>query len=214
MGSTPAQATQAIQEGMNEEWVKDEQPQHEVDLSEYFISKYPIINQQYQVFIHGTNYQPPKGWKNGNYPASKEDHPVVNVSWDDATEYCRWLYSKTGKPYRLPTEAEWEKAARGVEGRVYPWGNHFDKQYASASKGSLDTNRIGSISPQSDSPYGCVDMLGNIFEWCIDWHNKDEYKEHCRSDIKNPKGPKIGTTRVVRGGIYTLGQWSVRSRVS
>jgi len=207
MGSTQAQATQAIKDGMNEEWVKDEQPQHEVDLSEYFISKYSIINQQYQVFIRETNYQPPKGWQNENYPASKRDHPIVNVSWDDAMEYCRWLSSKTGKLYRLPTEAEWEKAARGVDGRVYPWGNYFDKQYASASKGSGDTNRVGSVSPQSDSPYGCADMLGNIFEWCADWHNKDEYKE---GNVKNPKGPKIGTTRVVRGGIYTLGQWSVR----
>src|SRR5574341_345122 len=209
MGSTQAQIEQAIKDGLNEEWAQDEQPQHEVYLSEYFISKHPISNRQYQMFIQETNYQHPKDWPDKNYPPLKGDHPVVNISWQDAIEYCGWLYSKTGKPYRLPTEAEWEKAARGVDGRVYPWGRHFDEQYASANKAIGDTNPVGFLSPQSDSPYGCTDMLGNIFEWCADWHDKNQYKKH-NSDVRDPKGPKTGTTRVVRGGVYALGKWSVR----
>jgi formylglycine-generating enzyme required for sulfatase activity len=209
MGSTQEQAKQAIHEGLNEDWAQDEQSQHEVELSEYFIGRYPITNEQYQFFITETGYKPPTDWLHSAIPALKEQYPVVNVSWEDTMEYCRWLSDQTGKPYRLPTEAEWEKAARGVDGRVYPWGRYFRREYSTDRKSDGGLTPVGQFSPETDSPYGCADMLGNVLQWCLDWYNTNEYKLH-DSMVRDPKGPPNGTTKVIRGGIYTLGPWSMR----
>jgi formylglycine-generating enzyme required for sulfatase activity len=97
-----------------------------VALSEYSISKYPITNREYQDFVKKVGYNPPPGWDGDQYPIERGDHPVVRVSWDDVLEYCKWLSTETNKAYRLPTEAEWEKAASGPDGNIYPWGNEFD----------------------------------------------------------------------------------------
>ncbi len=97
---------------------------------------------------------------------SKEDHPVVNVTWHDAVAYCKWLAGVTGKAYRLPSEAEWEKAARGTDGRIYPWGDEWHRMRCNASGGKRGgTTRVGNYSPLGDSPYGCADMVGNVCEW-------------------------------------------------
>ncbi|MCC7188014.1 MAG: SUMF1/EgtB/PvdO family nonheme iron enzyme [Anaerolineales bacterium] len=229
MGSTKEQAAQAIKEGADKDWVQREQPQHTVDLSEYSIGKYPITNREYQAFVRdGGN--PPRGWDGDQFPPEKGSHPVVNVSWDDATAYCKWLGEKTKKNYRLPTEAEWEKAARwrphpspsgrgdGGEGEgeslIYPWGNNFDTKNANTGEAKIgDTSDVGKFSPQGDSPYGCADMSGNVWEWCNDWFDEKEYKNRVDRITKDPQGPKDGTNRSLRGGSWSSNEEGARVAV-
>ncbi len=202
MGSMPAQAAQAMKDGAKKNWVEWEQPQQTVELSEYSIGKYPITNREYQAFVKETVRTPPRGWDADQYPSEKSDHPVVNVSWDDATAYCRWLSEKTKKLYRLPTEAEWEKAARGEDGRMWSWGNEFGIKNANTAELKLnDTTPVGQFSPQGDSPFGCSDMIGNVWEWCADWFDENEYKKRT-GDVKDPQGQEKGSTRVLRGGSF------------
>ena len=201
MGSTPEQAQRAIKDGADKNWVEYEQPRHTVELSEYFIGKYPITNQQYQAFIK-EGAKSPEGWDGDQYPQGKDAHPVVNVSWEDAIAYVKWLNEKTKKNYRLPTEAEWEKAARGEDGRIWSWGNEFGEKNANTAELKLnDTTPVGQFSPQGDSPYGCADMIGNVWEWCNDWFDEKEYKNR-KDGVKDPQGPQTGTSRVLRGGSF------------
>jgi len=143
----------------------EETPQHEINLSAYTIGKYPITHAQYAEFIkREKQHEAPKkvGWFLREPPANKLDHPVVGVSWDDAQAYCRWLSQQSGRTYRLPTEAEWEKAARGPEGHLYPWGNQWEAERCNT--GSDETMPIIAY-PAGVSPYGCYDMAGNVQEW-------------------------------------------------
>ncbi len=142
MGSTPEQIDESVKSGGEEEFIISERYQHVVELSEYFIGKYPVMNQEYLAFVKDTGYHPPDGWENNNYPQDMAKYPVVNVTWYDAGAYCGWLSSLTGKLYRLPSEAEWEKAARGMDGRVWPWGNIFNNKYANTSESGF-----GNITP-------------------------------------------------------------------
>ena len=193
-------------------WIQFELPAHEVELSEYQIGKYPITNREYQFFVRDTGHVPPRGWDGEQYPVNKGDHPAVNVSWEDATAYCAWLSKKTRKSYRLPTEAEWEKASRGSapDERIYPWGNEFDPQKANtAEAGFNDTTPVGKFSPQGDSPFGCADIVGNVWEWCADWVDDSGYKQGGEA-AKDPKGPDHGKFRVSRGGSYFSYQWLSR----
>jgi formylglycine-generating enzyme required for sulfatase activity len=145
----------------------DEQPQHYLHLPDYSIAKTPVTNVQYLAFVQSKGQKPPKYWKGGKPPGDKEDHPVVGVSWEDAMAYCNWLAEAMGKAYRLPSEAEWEKAARGADGRIWPWGNEWDEKRCNTREGGPgDSTPVGQYSPGGDSPYGCVDMAGNVFEWC------------------------------------------------
>jgi formylglycine-generating enzyme required for sulfatase activity len=205
MGTTKEQAEKVLVEVSNkndwQKWLAWEQPQHEVELSEYLIGKYPITNREYQFFVREGG-KAPQDWDDGQYPPDKGGHPVVNVSWNDAQAYGQWLSQKTGKHYRLPTEAEWEKAARGDDGRIYPWGDQFDPTKANIDETKIgDTSPVGQFSPQGDSPYGCADMAGNVWEWCADWFDENEYEKR-KSIIKDPPGPEKGSYRVVRGGSF------------
>ncbi len=175
----------------------DEKPQRTVELSEYLIGKYPVTNLEYQAFVRDAKYEAPRDWKRDQFPAKKGDHPVVEVSWYDASAYCKWLSEKTGKQYRLPTEAEWEKAARGTDGREYPWGNIIDFKKAHTLESGRGTTDVRKFSPQGDSPYECADMLGNVLEWVNDWYSGTYYEN---SSSSNPLGPNSGTERVQRGG--------------
>ncbi|WKZ44022.1 MAG: SUMF1/EgtB/PvdO family nonheme iron enzyme [Anaerolineales bacterium] len=216
MGSTKEQAAQAIKDGADKDWVQNEQPQHTVELSEYSIGKYPITNREYQAFLREAKYSPPRGWDGDQFPADKGSHPVVNVSWNDASAYCKWLSEKTKKNYRLPTEAEWEKAARGEDGRIYPWGNNFDPKKANTAESKVgDTTDVGKFSSNDpaqsgDSPYGCADMAGNVWEWCNDWFDQKEYKNRADKITKDPQSPQKGDVRVLRGGSFYGHRWSAR----
>jgi formylglycine-generating enzyme required for sulfatase activity len=192
-------------------WLQFELPSHAVELSGYQISKYPITNREYQFFVKETGLVPPRGWDSEQYPLDKGDHPVVNVSWEEATAYCAWLSEKTNKSYRLPTEAEWEKASRGfIDDRIYPWGNQFDSHNANTAEAGInDTTPVGKFSPQGDSPFSCADMAGNVWEWCADWVDHSGYP-HEGGVLKDPKGPADGKVRVSRGGSYFSYQWLTR----
>ncbi len=141
-----------------------ETPQHQVDVPAYQIGRYPVTNRQYAEFIkreRRASYRD-LGWRSPQPAADQLDHPVVGVSWHDARAYCDWLHRETGRRYRLPTEAEWEKAARGAEGRCYPWGN--DWQDGHCHHRGNKTMPVTAY-PQGASVYGCCDMLGNVQEW-------------------------------------------------
>jgi formylglycine-generating enzyme required for sulfatase activity len=144
----------------------NEQPQHTLSLPDYYLAKTPVTNAQYAAFVQATTYhRQPGGWEHGKPPKGREDHPVVNVTWHDAVTYCRWLSEVTGRPYRLPSEAEWEKGARGSDGRIYPWGNQWDaKRCNTRESGKRDTTPVGAF-PEGASPYGLLDMAGNVWEW-------------------------------------------------
>jgi formylglycine-generating enzyme required for sulfatase activity len=173
----------------------DEQPQHRVYLSDYYIGIYEVTNRQYAVFAKETGL-------NFALMAGREDHPVTNISWNDANTFSAWLSRKIGRIVSLPTEAQWEKACRGTDGRIYPWGNEFDIQKLnSAENGVKDTTRVSSYSPRGDSPYGISDMSGNVWEWTQDWYSDKEYsRSSITQPITNPTGPQTGIARVLRGG--------------
>jgi formylglycine-generating enzyme required for sulfatase activity len=154
----------------------------------------------------------------GGTPGS-EGYPLQGVNWDSAVAYCNWLSAKTGQTYRLPTEAEWEKAARGTDQRRYPWGNEIDHSVANfvgaqaydtgLPVGFFDGSRRGDIQTRSNaSPYGVLDMAGNVMEWTADWYSRDYYSVSPRF---NPKGPETGAYRVVRGGAFNLDPSELRT---
>jgi formylglycine-generating enzyme required for sulfatase activity len=182
-----------------------EQPQHTLSLPDYYLAKTPLTNAQYAAFVQATGHQQPEHWKGGKPPSGKEDHPVVYVSWYDAVAYCNWLSEGTGRPYRLPSEAEWEKGARGTDGRIYPWGNQWDAERCNNKEGGKgDTTPVGAY-PQGASPYGPLDMAGNVWEWTRSLWGKD-WKE---PSFKYPYDPDDGREdleaegyRVLRGGSW------------
>jgi formylglycine-generating enzyme required for sulfatase activity len=140
------------------------------------------------IVYEGDQYRPKSGY---------EDHPVTSVSWYGAQSYCQWA----GKS--LPTEAQWEKAARGTDGRIWPWGSDWDEDKVnSKDTGPGHTTAVGSY-PDGTSPYGCMDMAGNAWEWVADWYQRDYYQA---APDRNPRGPNQGAYRVVRGGSWALPQ--------
>lgn len=174
-----------------------EEPQRSVTLDAYLIGKYHITNSQYALFVEDTKYRYPLFWNDERF--NGETCPVVGVSWYDATNFSEWLSHLTGKDYRLPTEAEWEKAARGTDGREYPWGNEWDASKANTAESRLKKlTPVGSY-PDGISPFGCYDMAGNAYDWCSDWFHIDTYKY---SDPINPIGAAEGRRKVIRGASW------------
>ncbi len=197
----------------------DEHPQHRIHIPEFYIAKTPLTNAQYAAFVKGTKHDIPKHWEKGEIPSDKENHPVVYVSWRDAIAFCEWLSQETGQSFCLPTEAEWEKAARGTGGRIYPWGdNSPTSELCNFNNNVRDTTPVGQYSPQGDSPYGCVDMAGNVWEWTRSLWGKDREKP----DFGYPYDPDDGrenpqagneVRRVLRGGAFVYNQRLARCAV-
>ncbi len=168
---------------------EDEVPVHQVHLDAFYIDKYEVTNAKYRQFLKTTNHRKPYGWEDKNF--NRDNQPVVGVSWEDAIVYCEWAAK------RLPTEAEWEKAARGEDELMFPWGPNWHKQNAnSADAGKKKTVSVGS-HPQGISPYGVHDMAGNVWEGCADWYVSNYYLISPKS---NPPGPVTSNARVIRGG--------------
>ncbi len=181
---------------MGSDRAPDEQPARLVYLDAFYIDRFPVTNAEYAKFIRDTGYPPPANWEQyGNVlPPGRGDHPVSHVCWFDARDYAAWA----GK--RLPTEAEWEKAARGPDGRQYPWGDQFNSLCCNTDESEFwDTTAVDAFVPQGQSPYGVADMSGNVWEWVADWYDREYYRV---APERNPPGPVTGTTKVVRGGAW------------
>lgn len=185
-----------------------ELPQHTVTLDAYRIGTYPLTVAEYACFVTATQRSAPSGNPTWGQQTERADHPVVNVSWEDVVAYAQWLSQMTGRPWRLPTEAEWEKAARGTDGRVYPWGNQWEKTRANTSDGGAGTTTpVGAYVDQGDaSPYGAHDLAGNVWEWCSTRHRRYPYKsDDGREDMSGRTD-----ARVLRGGAWNSAPQFVR----
>jgi formylglycine-generating enzyme required for sulfatase activity/RsiW-degrading membrane proteinase PrsW (M82 family) len=220
MGSTVAQVDYAlalcseyIGDQCKRSWFEDERPQHTVYLDAFYIDKTEVTNAQCQACVEAGVCDAPSDTTYYD-DADYAQHPVVYASWNDADAYCRWA----GK--RLPTEAEWEKAARGTDGWTYPWGNTFDgselnfcdkncpyKLDASVDDGYAGTAPVGSYQGGASS-YGALDMVGNVYEWVADWYDPGYYNQ---SPGRNPPGPDSGEKRVLHGGSWGNDPSFVRS---
>ncbi len=205
-----------------------ERPVHVVELDSFYIARYEMTNGEWKKFRDDPGYEDAKFWPEGRIvpkdqspywndarnhgggTPDSDNYPLLGVNWDSAAAYCNWLSSKTRKKYRLPTEAEWEKAARGTDQRRYPWGNEIDHSYANyvgaqpfdtgSIVGFYDSSKRGAVETRSNkSPYGAYDMAGNVMEWCQDWYSRNYYSFSPRKD---PKGPATGAYRVLRGGTF------------
>jgi formylglycine-generating enzyme required for sulfatase activity len=186
----------------------DEKPQHKVYLDAFLIGKYEVTNAQYHAFVKATAHRLPENccdpkyniWRGDVMMDGVGDLPMINVSWDDAAAFCNWAGG------RLPTEAEWEKAARGSDGRMFPWGNEAPS--GNRANYSFDPISIwdgpASLAKKDQyeygrSPYGVYEMSGNVWEWTQDWYDENYYKN---SPAKNPVGPLTGEARVMRGASW------------
>jgi len=185
----------------SEEGAIDAKPMRKVYLDSYYIDKYEVTFYQFFAFIDQTGHRKERlaGYLSSTVTEDmplfiQPFNPIVGVSWDDAVDYCRW------KGKRLPTEAEWEKAARGTDGRKWPWGNDEQSEYANllGNDGELYTAPVNKFS-RDVSPYGVHDMAGNVMEWAADWFNQDSYR---LLPVDNPVGVPNGERRIIRGASW------------
>jgi len=172
MGTSEEQVYELLaKEDWAHEWYDNdlfmvEQPYHLLSMPEFAIAQKPVTNFEYFQFVWNSGYRAPRGWKGLHFADGEGDHPVVGVSREDALAFVAWLNKELKAKYRLPSEAEWELASRGTDGRIYPWGNEFDPWRCNTSEsGKRGTTPVGSYSPSGDSPYGVMDVVGNVWEW-------------------------------------------------
>jgi formylglycine-generating enzyme required for sulfatase activity len=206
-----------------EDGEEDERPVHRAYVDEFYSGTHPVTNAEYAQFVRDTGHRSPAirvlplmvssaletefreraasyFWNNGTPPEGRDHHPVTLVGYEDAVAYCGWLAIKTSKPIRLPTEAEWERAARGgLEGKRYPWGDALDPAYAhflpnEGMKAQRGTAAVGSYPANG---FSLFDMAGNVWQWVSDWYASAYYQ---RAQYLNPQGPDSGSMRIVRGG--------------
>jgi formylglycine-generating enzyme len=174
----------------------DEKPVHRVWVDGFELGAHQVTNAEYGRLVAATSAPTPAYWKDANFNDPRM--PVVAVSWQEAASYCEWLSAATGKLYRLPTEAEWERAARGgAEGLLYPWGDAPPEMVPDYGKRwKLGPERVGLYPPNG---YGLYNLGDNVHEWCADWYHDGYY---ARSAERNPQGPKSGSRRASRGGSW------------
>jgi formylglycine-generating enzyme required for sulfatase activity len=203
---------------------EDERPVHRVYVTEFFIGRFPVTQDEYARFVRATSYPPPavrslplvaSGGReslfmelaaayvwNDTPPPGRGSHPVVLVRYEDALAYCRWMSDQFDRVVRLPTEAEWEKAARGgIDAQRYPWGDEIDPSRCNfladpSAKRQRGTRPTGTYSPNA---YGLYDVCGNVWEWVADWYSGDYYAS---GETRDPRGPETGRMRIVRGGSW------------
>lgn len=249
MGSTQKEVNEQIDANPNADkrLFERQLKRHKVLLDEFRISRYPITNKQFSEFVSSSNYtttaeeegfgmhfagemKKVKGadWKHPHGPESsignKMNHPVVMVSWFDALKFCKWLSKETRKHWSLPTEAQWEKTARGPEGNLWPWGNTWDETRCNCNNLIGDTTPVGMISPKGDSFYGCSDMAGNVLEWTTttigikdpwpvttqvqtpSFEPKFKYYRYPYKPNDGRENLKSNARRVARGGTFQRGK--------
>lgn len=171
----------------------DERPAHSVFVSAFRIAVLPVTNADFVPFLEQTRHEPPRFWDDPAFNRPRQ--PVVGVSWHDAVAFCEWLSDVTGEGYRLPTEAEWEKAARGGTDRTYPWGDEpFDGE-----GGRFQQEATWEVGYAPPNPYGIIDIGFNVHEWCSDWYDPAYYNT---SPDRDPQGPSSGERRASRGGAW------------
>jgi formylglycine-generating enzyme len=174
----------------------NERPVHRVWIDAFSLAAHQVTNSAYAAFLRHRGKLPPPFWHDANF--SHPEHPVVGVSWNDAVEYCEWLAEMTRRPYRLPTEAEWERAARGgVEHTLFPWGDALPESLPNyANRWQNGPEPVALSAPNA---YGLFDICANVHEWCSDWYSPDYYAS---SPERNPLGPESGVRRASRGGSW------------
>jgi formylglycine-generating enzyme required for sulfatase activity len=198
MGSVPRHDQVAAKES----WTNDEQPQHSVALPGYEIAGFPVTVAEYACFLRAGHPEPTM-WQNQH---SRLDHPVGAVTWHDAVAYAAWLDRQTGQAWRLPTEAEWEKADRGTDARIYPWGDIFDKERCNTSESDIKSTTPVGTYPAGASPYGVQDMAGNVWEWTSSRYVPYPYTESVERDDAHSS-----ESRVLRGGSWSYSARNARA---
>ncbi|WP_069812737.1 formylglycine-generating enzyme family protein [Streptomyces sp. TP-A0874] len=186
--------------GVVASWIEKETPRHTVSVRDFWMATYPVTNGEYRHFLADTGHPSrPTTWYLGAYPWERSNHPVAGVRPEDADRYAQWLTERTGHPWRLPTEAEWERAAKGDDGREFPWGDDFDPEACNTRETGVHTTTPVGAFPTGRSPYGVHDMGGNVEEYVA-----DDYAPY-------PSGPFVedhlvetmGGYRVARGGSFS-----------
>jgi formylglycine-generating enzyme required for sulfatase activity len=205
MGTSEEQMKMLLEkEDWADEWYQSdlfqvEMPAHQVNVREFELARYPVTNIEYHVFVYNASHKVPKHWIGFKYLDGTDDHPVTNVSRHDVDAYIRWLNQQVHSVYRLPTEVEWEKAARGTDLRTYPWGDGFDPwRCNTVESGKKQTTPVGEYSPGGDGPYGNSDIVGNVWEW-----TSSLMKPYpLRIEDMREASPLPGNKLVVRGGAW------------
>ncbi len=171
--------------------LKDDTPARKIHVDPFYMDESEVTNKRYAGFVQATKRKPPYQWFRGEIPKGQEKYPVVNVSWDDASAFCAWAGG------RLPTEAEWERAARGIaEGKMYPWGDTVPTAKQAVFGGEAGPS---AVCTRERNYFGLCDMIGNVWEWASDWYGRDYY---AAAPERNPAGPEKGAYRVLRGGSW------------
>jgi formylglycine-generating enzyme required for sulfatase activity len=186
--------------GLDEKWIRKECPRHAVNLKDFRIGKYPVSNQEYRAFLLDTHYpELPTSWAFRRYPQEKSNHPVFTLSSKATEAYTNWLSQKTGRAFRLPSEAEWEYSAAGAEGLEFPWGNDFEPDFANTVEtGIFSTTPVG-IFVEGNSPFGLADMAGNVEEYV-----RDVYAAYSGGEFISDHLVQLnGEYRVARGGCFS-----------
>lgn len=173
-----------------------EQPLHRVWIDCFWLAATQVTNAEYERFLRAGSFQPPPFWQDPNF--NHQDQPVTGVSWHEAAAYCEWLSTETGRHCRLPTEAEWERAARGgVEQRQFPWGD--DPPQSLPDYGTRWQNGPEPVAHFAPNAFGLFNMCDNVHEWCSDWYDPGYYVV---SPERNPQGPETGQRKASRGGSW------------